>query len=69
MPAPERTLHPAIPRVTCPRCGSLMRLAQIGPAFADDGETETFDCTCGFTYNHTIRQARGSGHSDPANAA
>lgn len=43
-------LHPAIPRVTCPRCGTTMRLAGIEPDDIGRGEVTVFDCDCGFEY-------------------
>ena len=41
--------HPAIPRVLCPQCVELMRLAQIARVSATD-ENMQFDCGCGFEY-------------------
>jgi RNase P subunit RPR2 len=43
-------LHSAIPRVTCPRCGTTMRLAEIEPEDIGRGEVTVFDCDCGFEY-------------------
>jgi RNase P subunit RPR2 len=43
-------LHPTIPRVTCPRCGTDMRLAEIEPEDFGRGEVTVFDCDCGFEY-------------------
>ncbi|MDI3470618.1 MAG: hypothetical protein OJF62_002681 [Pseudolabrys sp.] len=43
-------LHPAIPRVICPRCGTTMRLAGIEPDDIGRGEVTVFDCDCGFEY-------------------
>jgi RNase P subunit RPR2 len=49
-------LHPAITRVLCPECGSLMRLERVDPEIdaRRDAETTTFSCVCGFTYRHTL---------------
>jgi RNase P subunit RPR2 len=43
-------LHPAIPRVLCPRCGTVMRLAEIEPEDTGRGDVTIFDCDCGFEY-------------------
>lgn len=50
----QTPLHPAIPRVHCPRCGAIMRLARIDPS-EDDSRRErtTFECDCGFMYQQT----------------
>jgi hypothetical protein len=42
-------LDPAIPRVLCPSCGRMMRLAQVGPDVTGQ-EQMKFDCACGFEY-------------------
>jgi len=51
-------LHPAIPRVLCPSCGSTMRLSRIDPWPNDSrrAETTTFECECGFDYRQTVRR-------------
>jgi len=41
--------HPAVPRVVCPRCGDLMRLAQTSTE-TDKPDLMDFDCECGFEY-------------------
>lgn len=47
---------PVIPRVQCPRCGSIMRLAQIEPEPKTSRiQRVTFDCGCGFTYRMSER--------------
>ena len=45
----QPSLHPSIPRVLCPRCGTQMRLAKAETA-ARDGDKLMFECTCGFEY-------------------
>jgi len=52
-------IHPFIPRVLCPRCGTTMRLSHIEPHH-EGRETTTFDCRCGFTYRQTATK-RGNG--------
>jgi RNase P subunit RPR2 len=47
-------LHPSIPRVLCPRCGTHMRLAELLTDLADH-ETIYFDCSCGFEYRMSAR--------------
>src|SRR4051794_23618305 len=42
-------LDPSIPRVMCPRCGTHMRLAQVGPDVVGHNKMK-FDCGCGFEY-------------------
>jgi RNase P subunit RPR2 len=56
--ASRLALHPAIPRVLCPSCGSMMRLSRIDPWPNDSrqAETTTFQCSCGFDYRQTIAQ-------------
>lgn len=50
LPRPSHTMHPAIPRVLCPRCGNLMRLAEVS-AQIDKPSTMEFDCECDFKYH------------------
>lgn len=42
--------HPSIPRVMCPRCGTLMRLAEVEPGDKDGHDVMKFDCDCSFEY-------------------
>lgn len=51
----SESLHPAIPRISCPKCGNTMRLAKIEPEPHGHGEMMTFDCQCGFTYTQSER--------------
>lgn len=46
-------MHPAIPRVLCPRCASTMRLAEV--TSEEDRERMKFDCACGFEYQMSSR--------------
>jgi hypothetical protein len=50
-----KPMHPSIPRIQCPRCGTIMRLARIEPPFQAAPETATFECQCGFTYRQSDR--------------
>lgn len=61
MTSADPTLHPAISRIQCPRCGNIMRLARIEPTFDARQSATTFDCSCGFTYQQSER-ARTSSH-------
>ena len=49
-------MHPSMPRVLCPGCGSKMRLSRVGPDLEDGrrADTSMFDCKCAFIYSHTI---------------
>lgn len=49
-------MHPALPRVMCPDCGTHMRLAHIEPhpAAFRSAETTTFECICGCRVSHTL---------------
>jgi transposase-like protein len=38
-----------VPAITCPSCGSDMRLATIIPE-SDHRDRMRFECTCGFDY-------------------
>jgi hypothetical protein len=40
--------HSSIPRVLCPRCGTMMRLAEVDSDH--DQERLRFDCACAFEY-------------------
>jgi hypothetical protein len=53
-------LHQSIPRVQCPCCGAIMRLARIdpGPSNSRPGKM-TFDCECGFVYQQSARVRAG----------
>lgn len=52
----ENYLHPAIPRIQCPRCGCIMRLAKSEPSPSERATDRlTFECACGFTYEQTER--------------
>ena len=44
-----------IPKVTCPQCGTHLRLAGIEPS--DNGEQSrlVFNCSCGFEYRMSER--------------
>jgi hypothetical protein len=55
-PEPRTSLHPALPRVMCPECGSYMRLDRIVPCAtpARRAETVSFSCDCLFTLQQTI---------------
>lgn len=61
----EAPKHSVIPRIQCPRCGAIMRLAKIEPDLNTcHVHRITFDCGCGFTYrlNERVRAAhRGQG--------
>ena len=43
------------PKVTCPQCGTRMRLASIEPEKSDHQNRMTFDCACGFEYRMSER--------------
>ena len=47
------------PKVTCPSCGTRMRLAAIEPEKSDHHNRLTFDCTCGFEYRMSERARAG----------
>jgi len=55
---PSAPPHPAIPRVTCAACGKTMRLTQIEPGLGQEhvGDTSTFTCMCGFSYQQMTDQ-------------
>ena len=56
-----KPMHPSIPRIQCPRCGTIMRLARVEPAtISDQDRITTFDCECGFIYQQDDR-ARAAG--------
>jgi hypothetical protein len=42
-----------IPEITCPQCGQQMRLATVEPEGADNHDSLSFDCECGFEYRLT----------------
>lgn len=42
--------HPSIPRVLCPHCGTVMRLAEINPGNDNNEQVMRFDCDCNFEY-------------------
>ena len=42
-----------IPRITCPRCASRMRLSTVEPERNDNRERVTFTCDCGFDYRQS----------------
>ena len=52
----DDAMDSAIPRVTCPRCGTRMRLAELLTDLADH-EAIFFDCSCGFEYRMSTRVA------------
>jgi hypothetical protein len=43
-----------IPRVTCPRCNTPMRLSSVAPEL-DGEDVLTFDCDCRFEYHMSAR--------------
>lgn len=47
MPQAQEQLHPSIPRVQCPRCGTQLRLSLVEPS---PHYAMTFECECGFQY-------------------
>jgi hypothetical protein len=49
----DQKSHPSIPRVLCPRCGTLMRLATVEPEQTENRERMTFACDCGFDYRQS----------------
>jgi RNase P subunit RPR2 len=59
-------LHPEIPRVLCPSCGSIMRLNRIAPDH-DNRATMQFHCECGFDYRMSAR-ARREAQKEPETA-
>ena len=42
-----------IPRITCPRCASRMRLSTVEPEPTKNRERLTFTCDCGFNYRQS----------------
>jgi hypothetical protein len=46
--------HPAIPRVSCPSCGKIMKLRRIAPDPGDNAVMQ-FTCDCGFDYRMSAR--------------
>lgn len=42
--------RPSIPRIHCPHCGTIMRLAEIGPGAGSSEQMMRFDCDCEFEY-------------------
>jgi RNase P subunit RPR2 len=58
------SLHPSIPRIQCPRCGILMRLAKVEPEANDSHSSRmTLECQCGFAY-HQSERARSEAGSE-----
>jgi RNase P subunit RPR2 len=51
----QRETHPLIPRVTCPQCGTHLRLAGIEPDGRGNESRMIFDCSCGFEYRMSER--------------
>ena len=51
---PDTKLHPAIPRVLCPKCGKAMRLVELEPT-QRDGDKMVFDCSCGYEHEMPVR--------------
>ncbi len=49
-----RGVSSSIPKVTCPFCGSAMRLATIEPIEPNDS-TVTFSCECSYRYQLSER--------------
>jgi hypothetical protein len=47
-------LDPAIPRVLCPSCGTVMQLRRINSA-KDNSSVMQFECGCGFDYQISAR--------------
>jgi len=58
----SQTQHPAVPRIVCPRCGDLMRLAQTS-AEMDKPDIMDFDCECGFEYQMSAKANDEAGHA------
>jgi hypothetical protein len=48
-----------VPRVTCPTCGTRMRLAQIQTDLTGR-EAVYFECSCGFEYRMSARVKAGA---------
>jgi hypothetical protein len=46
------------PKITCPRCSTIMRLARIEQAPNQEARL-VFDCTCGFEYRMWERVRSG----------
>ena len=55
---PSSHQQPSIPRVQCPRCGAIMRLAIVDHRGDDQPDQMTFDCQCGFVYHGQTERAR-----------
>jgi hypothetical protein len=55
----SQALHPSIPRVQCPQCGAIMRLARITASQDGTGATTIFDCECSFVYQCSEREKLG----------
>jgi len=54
---PPTPPDPALPRVTCPRCGKRMKLIQIEPDLEPScADRNTFACVCGETFQLTINR-------------
>jgi hypothetical protein len=52
--------HPLIPRVQCPQCGMIMRLARIEPERDESHSSRMmFDCECEYVYQQTERARAG----------
>jgi hypothetical protein len=57
--AEQRETAGLIPKITCPRCGELMRLARVEPD-TDKAARLMFDCDCGFEYQMSERARPGA---------
>jgi RNase P subunit RPR2 len=51
----DNTQQHLIPKVTCPQCGTHLRLAGIEPDRRANRSRLVFDCSCGFEYRMSER--------------